>query len=107
MFGVHFGALFQVRIKIKVNGLCSNIQDFGTQLLICQIVQNQKHKAIFVWSSLQSTISRKRKKKSIGFILLSLIMQNMKCIERILEYVYQRDLLWVVKDAKMKHKEEN
>ena len=99
MFGVHFGALFQVRIKIKVNGLCSNIQDFGTQLLICQIVsvQNQKHKAN----------SRKRKKKSIGFILLSLIMQNMKCIERILEYVYQRDLLWVVKDAKMKHKEEN
>ena len=64
MFGVHFGVLCQERININVKGFCSNVQAFATpitHLSNCEST-NQKHKAIFVWSSLQCTYSRKRKK---------------------------------------------
>ena len=87
MFGVHFGVLFQERVKIKVNGLCSNIQYFGTPITHMSNCESTKSEtqSNFCLEFPSEYYFKKKKKENIGFILLSLIMQNMKCIERILE----------------------
>ena len=86
MFGVHFGVLFQERVKIKVNGLCSNIQYFGTPITHMSNCESTKSEtqSNFCLEFPSEYYFKKKKKENIGFILQFTVSRStvVKCFKK-------------------------